>query len=145
MRVENVFGGCRKADVRPLYEGDDNRPVAYEDIQLDPTDNPNNIPGGYAARVRVLKGHVNNVYGGNDISGNVYGGNTVGIFTHIYGDIYGGGNGSYAYTDNAQLKDDPNWGDFYYSPKDILGTGNTFTGMQPLISSVLTQRGYLFL
>ena len=131
MRVENVFGGCRKADVRPLYDGDDNRPVAYEDIQLDPTDNPNNIPGGYAARVRVLDGHVTNVYGGNDISGNVYGGNTVGIFTHIYGDIYGGGNGSYAYTDNAQLKDDPHWGDFYYSPKDILGlTGNTFTGVQ---------------
>ena len=100
-------------------------------MALDPTDNPNNIPAGYAARVRVLAGHVKNVYGGNDISGNVYGGNTVGIFTHIYGDVYGGGNGSYAYTDNAQLQDDPRWGDFYYNPKDILHlSGDTFTGMQ---------------
>lgn len=128
MTVDNVYGGCRKADVKPLYDGD---PVPYDKVALDPTDNPNNIPAGYAARVRVLAGHVKNVYGGNDISGNVYGGNTVGIFTHIYGDVYGGGNGSYAYTDNAQLQDDPRWGDFYYNPKDILHlSGDTFTGMQ---------------
>jgi hypothetical protein len=131
MTVDNVYGGCRRADVRPLYNNNDDTPVAYEDIELDPNDNPNNIPGGYAARVRVLAGHVNNVYGGNDISGNVYGGNTVGIFTHIYGNVYGGGNGSYAYTDNEKLKDDPQWHDFYYSPKDILKlTGSTFTGLQ---------------
>ncbi len=129
MRVDNVYGGCRKADVKPLYDGDENRPVPYDKVVLNP--NPNNIPAGYAARVRVLAGHVKNVYGGNDISGNVYGGNTVGIFTHIYGDVYGGGNGSYAYTDNAQLMNDPRWGDFYYNPKDILHlSGDTFTGMQ---------------
>ena len=97
MTIENVFGGCRKADVRPLDA--DGNPVPYENIQLNP--NPAKIPGGYAARVRVLAGHVTNVYGGNDISGNVYGGNTVGIFTHIYGDVYGGGNGSYAYTERT--------------------------------------------
>ncbi len=131
MTVDNVYGGCRKADVKPLYDGDETRPVPYDKVALDPTDNPNNIPAGYAARVRVLAGHVKNVYGGNDISGNVYGGNTVGIFTHIYGDVYGGGNGSYAYTDNAQLQDDPRWGDFYYNPKDILHlSDDTFTGMQ---------------
>ena len=129
MVVDNVYGGCRKADVRPLYPN--GTPVADADIQLDPNDNPNHIPGGYAARVRVLAGEVNNVYGGNDISGNVYGGNTVGIFTNIRGDVYGGGNGSYAYTDNAALKTDHRWGDFYYSPKDILGlSGDTFTGME---------------
>ena len=116
MRVDNVFGGCRKADVHPLYA--DGTPVPYEKIALDP--NPNHIPAGYAARVRVLAGHVNNVYGGNDISGNVYGGNTVGILTHIYGDVYGGGNGSYAYTDNPLLKDDPHWSDFYYNPDEVL-------------------------
>lgn len=129
MTVQNVYGGCRKADVRPLdANGND---LADDQIALDPSDNPNNIPPGYAARVRVLRGHVTNVYGGNDISGNVYGGNTVGILTHIYGNVYGGGNGSYAYTDNPLLKDDPNWHDFYYSPKDILGlSGDTFTGMQ---------------
>ena len=131
MEVDNVYGGCRKADVKPLYDGDDNRPVPYDQVALDPSDNPNNIPPGYAARVRVLAGHVNNVYGGNDISGNVYAGNTVGIMTHIYGDVYGGGNGSYAYTDNPLLKDDPRWRDFYYNPKEILGlASDTFTGLQ---------------
>ena len=129
MVVDNVYGGCRKADVRPLYP--DGSPVAEADIQLDPNDNPGKIPGGYAARVRVLAGDVNNVYGGNDISGNVYGGNTVGIFTNIHGNVYGGGNGSYAYTDNPKLKDSRRWGDLYYSPKDILGlSGDTFTGVQ---------------
>lgn len=120
MKVDNVYGGCRKADVRPLYDNDDDRPVAYEDIQLDPADNPNGIPGGYAARVRILDGDVNNVYGGNDISGNVYGGNTVGILTSIRGNVYGGGNGSYAYTDNPLLKDNPRWHDLYYNPDQVL-------------------------
>ena len=131
MVVDNVYGGCRKADVKPLYNNNDATPVPYTDVALDPDDNPNHIPAGYAARVRVLAGHVNNVYGGNDISGNVYAGNTIGIMTHIYGDVYGGGNGSYAYTDNPKLKNDPRWSDFYYDPKEILGlTGDTFTGIQ---------------
>ena len=130
MTVDNVFGGCRKADVRPLYE--DGTPVPYDDIQLDP--NPAKIPGGYAARVRVLAGHVKNVYGGNDISGNIYGGNTVGIFTHIYGDVYGGGNGSYAYTDNTDLKDSPRWGDLYYDPEAIL-TAEGITGVPEKLKS----------
>ncbi|MBO7590528.1 MAG: hypothetical protein J6T05_02925 [Prevotella sp.] len=120
MVIDNVYGGCRKADVKPLYNNNDETPVPYNEVALDPEDNPNNIPAGYAARVRVLAGHVNNVYGGNDISGNVYAGNTVGIMTHIYGDVYGGGNGSYAYTDNPALKNDPAWSDFYYNPEEIL-------------------------
>ena len=120
MVVDNVFGGCRKADVKPLYNNNDATPVPYTEVALDPADNPNNIPAGYAARVRVLAGRVTNVYGGNDISGNVYAGNTVGIRTHIYGDVYGGGNGSYAYTDNPKLKDDARWSDFYYNPDEIL-------------------------
>ena len=131
MVVDNVYGGCRKADVKPLYNNNDATPVPYDKVALDPADNPNNIPAGYAARVRVTAGHVNNVYGGNDISGNIYGGNTVGILTRIFGDVYGGGNGSYAYTDNPKLKDDPRWSDFYYNPKEILGLeSDTFTGMQ---------------
>ena len=128
MVVDNVYGGCRKADVRPLRDG---TPVTGSSIQLDPDDNEGHIPGGYAARVRVLDGDVNNVYGGNDISGNVYGGNTVGIFTNIHGNVYGGGNGSYAYTDNPKLKDSRRWGDFYYNPKEILGlSGDTFSGLE---------------
>ena len=130
MTVQNVYGGCRKADVRALDSN--GTPIPYADIQLDPSDNPNNIPGGYAARVRVLAGHVTNVYGGNDISGNVYGGSTVGILTRIYGNVYGGGNGSYAYTDNPKLKDDPNWRDFYYDVNAILGkpANYVFSGLE---------------
>ena len=135
MVVDNVYGGCRKADVRPLYNNNDETPVPYTQIALDPTDNPNNIPAGYAARVRVLAGHVNNVYGGNDISGNVYAGNTVGILSHVYGDVYGGGNGSYAYTDNPKLKDDPRWSDFYYNPDEVLAAAGV-TGVPDELKSV---------
>ena len=135
MVVDNVYGGCRKADVRPLYNNNDETPVPYTQIALDPEDNPNNIPAGYAARVRVLAGHVNNVYGGNDISGNVYAGNTVGILSHVYGDVYGGGNGSYAYTDNPKLKDDPHWSDFYYNPDEVLAAAG-MTGVSDDLKSV---------
>ena len=135
MVVDNVFGGCRRADVKPLYNNNDATPVPYEQIALDPEDNPNNIPAGYAARVRVLAGHVNNVYGGNDISGNVYGGNTVGILSHVYGNVYGGGNGSYAYTDNPLLKDDPRWSDFYYNPTEVLEAAGV-TGVEEKFKSV---------
>ena len=134
MVVDNVYGGCRKADVKPLYGGDDNRPVPYSEVQLPTADNPNNIPAGYAARVRVVAGHVKNVYGGNDISGNVYAGNTVGIMTHIYGDVYGGGNGSYAYTDNPALKNDPHWNEFYYDPDAVLAAAGV-TGVAEKLKS----------
>ena len=135
MEVDNVFGGCRKADVKPLYDNNDETPVPYNNVKLDDADNPNHIPAGYAARVRVVKGHVNNVYGGNDISGNVYAGNTVSIMTHVYGDVYGGGNGSYAYTDNEKLKDDPKWSDFYYNPDKVLAAAK-ITGVSDKLKSV---------
>ena len=134
MVVDNVFGGCRKADVKPLFNNNDATPVPYSQVQLPTEDNPNSIPAGYASRVRILKGHVNNVYGGNDISGNVYGGNTVGIRTHIYGDVYGGGNGSYAYTDNPKLKDDPRWSDLYYNPDEVLAAAG-ITGVAEKLKS----------
>ena len=124
----NVYGGCRKADVRPLdANGND---VTNANIQL--TDNPNNIPAGFSARTRILGGDITNVYGGNDISGNIYGGNTVAIRTTIHGDVYGGGNGSYAYTDNAALKDDLIWGDYYYDVNALLNKSEeeAFTGLE---------------
>ena len=46
MVVDNVYGGCRKADIKPLYDNNDDTPVPYEFVQLDPADNPNNIPAG---------------------------------------------------------------------------------------------------
>lgn len=114
--INNVYGGCRKANVQPLYA--DGTPVPTSSIQLPESENQGKVPAGFSARVRVLKGYVNNVYGGNDISGTVYGGNTVGIFTTIHGNVYGGGNGSYAYTDNPDLASDAIWGDYYYAKGD---------------------------
>ena len=64
----------------------------------------------------VNAGDINNVYGGNDITGNIYGGNAVGIHCSIKGDVYGGGNGSYPYTDKTEYKNHDIYGDIYYDP-----------------------------
>lgn len=117
--VDNVYGGCRMADIIPKDK--DGNPVPAAAITEDDYGHELHIPAGMAARARVLGGHVNNVYGGNDITGRISGGSTVGIYTTIYGDVYGGGNGSYPYTDNAKLKDDPTYGDLYYT----IPTGKT--------------------
>ena len=109
--VDDVYGGCRMADVNP-----DQRTILEETI------NGVWYPDKYAARVLVLGGNINNVYGGNDISGNVYGGNAVGIHHSIRGDVYGGGNGSYAYTDNPTLGLTDAFKDFYYSTEGYSGT-----------------------
>ena len=103
IKIDNIYGGCRMADVNP-----DKNFIEAETIDGTP------MPAGYAARLLIEGGDINNVYGGNDISGNVYGGNAVGIHTTIKGDVYGGGNGSYPYTDNVTLKNDPTYGDLYY-------------------------------
>ncbi|MBR4650259.1 MAG: hypothetical protein IKO82_00720 [Prevotella sp.] len=107
--VDNIYGGCRMADVMPtvngVYTPADNLP-GYK------------FPKGLSARVLVRGGDINNVYGGNDITGRVYGGSAVGIYTSVSGDVYGGGNGSYAYTDNPALADNETYGDFYYTVPD---------------------------
>ena len=105
MKIDNVFGGCRMADVNP-----DDNPIAEETID------GVEFPAGYAARVLITGGDINNVYGGNDISGNIYGGNAVGIHSSIKGDVYGGGNGSYPYTDKSDYKDNEIYSDIYYNP-----------------------------
>ncbi|MBR4533666.1 MAG: hypothetical protein IKO85_03875 [Bacteroidaceae bacterium] len=103
--VDNLYGGCRMADVIPTVGG------IYKPCV--------NLPGYYfpnelSARTLVRGGHINNVYGGNDVTGTVYGGNAIGIYTTVYGDVYGGGNGNYPYTDNEELKNHDVFGDFYY-------------------------------
>ena len=109
INVYNVYGGCRKADVCP--EEDDGTKVKHvENIE------GYAFPRDFAARVLVRSGDINNVYGGNDVRGKVYFGNAVGVYTNISGDIYGGGNGSYPYTDNSALANDVIYGDFYYNP-----------------------------
>ncbi len=119
IKSDNIYGGCRKADVRPKYAstGGD---VDPEQIKLGVGFDGYKFPVGFSARVRVAGGDINNVYGGNDISGDVWGGSAVSITTSIRGDVYGGGNGSYAYTDNPDLRNDATWGDFYYDVNKIL-------------------------
>ena len=121
LTIENVFGGCRMADVNP-----DKNTIAEETID------GTYFPAGYSARVLITGGDITNVYGGNDISGNIYGGNAVGIHSSIKGDVYGGGNGSYAYTDNAELGALETYKDFYYDVNKILGkaAGSAFTGLE---------------
>ena len=119
LSVYNVYGGCRRSDVRPLDS-------SGEDITV------GNLPGynfptGLAARTLVRGGRITNVYGGNDISGTVYGGNAIGIYTTVYGDVYGGGNGSYAYTDNADLGAMDLYKDFYYDVNKILDKSEDYT------------------
>ncbi|MBE6259624.1 MAG: hypothetical protein E7107_02195 [Prevotella sp.] len=113
MVIDNVYGGCRMADVNPGK--------TIEEETIDGVW----FPGNYAARVLILAGDINNVYGGNDITGKVYGGNAVGIHCSIKGDVYGGGNGAYPYTDNKDLKDHDIYGDLYYGDPD-----NPYTGTQ---------------
>ena len=103
IRVNNVYGGCRMANVNPGAE-----PIAENIYGFD-------FAAGYAARVYITGGKINNVYGGNDISGKVYYGTNVEIHGAISGDVYGGGNGSYAYTDQESWVDaHPDDADYYY-------------------------------
>ena len=124
--VENVYGGCRMADVFPSSNGTDYVPTTNLSGY--------HFPDEFSARLLIRGGTVTNVYGGNDIRGKVYGGNAVGIYTSILGDVYGGGNGSYPYTDNPALENDQTYGDFYYDPDEILNQthteGATFTQQQ---------------
>ena len=111
--VDNLYGGCRMADVRPTVNGEYN-PCGNLDGYY--------FPDELSARVLVAGGHINNVYGGNDVTGIVYGGNAVGIHATVYGNVYGGGNGAYPYTDSESMKGDDTYGDFYFGDT---GTGTT--------------------
>ena len=113
LTANNVYGGCRRADVDPdiASEGLDKIPVmsgTVDSVRY-------SFPADLSAHILITAGIINNVYGGNDISGKVKGGNGLDIRSSIKGDVYGGGNGSYAYTDNQQLKNHRIYKDFYYS------------------------------
>ena len=117
--VDNLYGGCRMADVKPSDGKGDYTPC---------TNLPGySFPNELSARTLVRGGYVHNVYGGNDVTGTVYGGNAVGIYTAVYGNVYGGGNGAYPYTDNEYLQNDSTYGDFYYNPgSDTYAALNAF-------------------
>ena len=53
--VDNLYGGCRMADVMP--KDADGNPVQTQNIA------GYNFPAGYAARVVISGGDINNVYG----------------------------------------------------------------------------------
>ena len=120
--VDNLYGGCRMADVMPTVNG-----VYKPCSNLEGYYFPNQL----SARVLVKGGHINNVYGGNDVTGVVYGGNAVGIYTTVYGDVYGGGNGAYPYTDSESLKDDATYGDFYFDTEGFSSTLDALNAFRP--------------
>ena len=114
--VDNLYGGCRMADVMPTVNG-----IYTPCTNLQDKDKDGNLiykfPNELSARVLVRGGYVHNVYGGNDVTGTVYGGNAVGIYTTVHGDVYGGGNGAYPYTDSEELAGNRIYGDYNYFDK----------------------------
>ncbi len=126
--IDNVFGGCRMSDVRPL--DNEGNPVETENIP------GYNFPSGLSARLLVRGGDINNVYGGNDITGKVYGGNAVGVYTSIRGNVYGGGNGAYPYTDNSNLIGDDVYGDLYYDPSAAATSVKALNAFRPNVEQV---------
>jgi len=135
--IDNVYGGCRMADVHPLKSGTlagVHEDSGTEDIKLDIPEY--SFPNGLPARVVISGGDINNVYGGNDVTGKVYGGNAIGIRTSIRGDVYGGGNGSYPYTDNNKLKGDDIYGDLYYNPLGFASSVDALNAFRPNAESV---------
>ena len=130
MKINNLYAGCRMADVKPFVQSriETPSPMGTTVITIDgDTDEQvteidgftkfgHEFPANYASRVYVTGGSINNVYGGNDISGQVMVGADVEISGAISGDVYGGGNGAYPYTDNKTLAGEhpEEWGDYFY-------------------------------
>ena len=133
IQIDNVYGGCRMADVRPLdNNGDDVLPSEIQLHDVDEEGNPKyKFPTGLSARVIVRGGDINNVYGGNDITGRIYGGNAVGVYASVKGDVYGGGNGSYPYTDNPNLIGHDVYGDLYYTIPDGMTSAEALNDFRP--------------
>ena len=119
LEVENLYGGCRMADVVPTVNGEYTPCVNLPGYQF---------PNELSARTLVRGGHIINVYGGNDVTGTVYGGNAVGIYAQVFGNVYGGGNGAYPYTDNSSMADDDTFGDFYYGDR-IQGSQTSYEAL----------------
>lgn len=116
LTVENVYGGCRKADVQPTkYTLANNVETSTTSVSYGvETIDGVAFPANHAARVLIKAGKVKNVYGGNDVSGIVYGGNAVAILSTIDGDVYGGGNGNYPYTDNQAYANNAEYSDYLF-------------------------------
>lgn len=118
MTIENVYGGCRKADVNPGGTAPTVEILNGHEFQT-----------GYAARVLLTAGDITNVYGGNDVSGMVRYGTDLQIFSSVSGEVYGGGNGSYVYTDNANLADHITFDDLYYGDGTVMTASNSVSAL----------------
>ncbi len=88
--ADAVFGGGRVGDIEPkLVDELGNEVTVGEDF--------------YGANLEIHQGVIDNVYGGNDVSGNVYHGSRVKISGAISGNVYCAGNGNYRYQYDPSL------------------------------------------
>ncbi len=86
IHIGSLFGGCRISDVIPTPKtGEPAWPAGASGEDF------------YGATINILNGYVENVYGGNDISGTVHHGANVNISGAVSGNVYGSGNGFYIY------------------------------------------------
>lgn len=90
IHISALYGGCRLSDVIPGgYDTDGKTPLlASKFTESDDY---------YGATVNITDGYIENVYGGNDISGKVFFGTNVNISGAVSGNVYGSGNGCYLY------------------------------------------------
>ena len=92
IHIGSLFGGCRMADVIPGGFGTDGVTPLKKDYFEGVTNED-----FYGATVNISDGYIENVYGGNDVSGTVYYGTNVNISGAVSGNVYGSGNGFYQY------------------------------------------------
>ncbi len=107
--IQSLFGGCRMSDVTPTPK----------DGYAWPTENADDY---YGATVNITDGYINNIYGGNDISGNVAHGTNVNISGAVSGNVYGSGNGFYLYKFDPEVAKvteemDDEYGIYYRVPE----------------------------
>ena len=88
IHIGSLFGGCRMADVIPGGFDTNGEPKQKDNFADDDY---------YGATVNISDGYIDNVYGGNDVSGTVYFGTNVNLSGAISGNVYGSGNGFYQY------------------------------------------------
>lgn len=90
IHIGSLYGGCRLSDVVPGgYAADGKTPLMKDEFAKS--------EDYYGATVNITDGYIENVYGGNDISGTVYFGTNVNISGAVSGNVYGSGNGFYLY------------------------------------------------
>lgn len=134
INIKSLFGGCRMADVQALNNGlsipekvDDASGYYFDENE-------------FGATVNIEAGYIENVYGGNDVSGTVYHGTNVNISGAVSGNVYGSGNGNYVYqwdpsvTQVTEVMDD-NKEVFYKVPVvSGLGTSTDATDVQKILT-----------